>query len=283
MTPVVTVTVTDRLLHRLVAGSHAEGITELAVACTVDHDDRTLLIAEPGLDFIDGTWELPTGWVLPGETLTDALAKTLAAIGLDLDEVTGYLGHHDRIIDAEQWPARMFYFAVTATRPDRICRFALIRHWWADPCDLPQLPAPPTSSSTAAVATKTPTSRSEPQDPPLAGPLRNSAHGLSALRAGTELLIRHGTWLLRSDFCDRFVHLDTSITNGTELATIDWSAAITALGTDDLPCSSGEGRMLRLAASLIKGIPVDLRDTLTGLDARNLHLLSQAVQDTAAR
>ncbi|MEX1194138.1 MAG: NUDIX hydrolase [Dehalococcoidia bacterium] len=278
MTP--DVTVTDELLHRLVTGSHAEGITEIAVACTVDHEDRTLLIAEPGLDFIDGTWELPTGWVLPGETLTDALAKVLATVGLDLDEVTGYLGHQDRI-DAEERPDRVFYFAVTVTRPDRICRSALIGHWWADPCDLPELPAPPRSCS-AAAATTTP-SRSERQDPPLAGPLRNNVHGLSALRAGIELFIRHGTWLLRSDFCDRFVHLDTSITNGTELATIDWSAAITALGTDDLPCSGGERRMLRLAASLVEGIPVDLRDTLTGLDARNLHLVSQAVHDTAGR
>ena len=281
MTP--DVTVTDELLHRLVTGSHAEGITEIAVTCTVDHEDRTLLIAEPGLDFTGGTWELPTGWVLPGETLTDALAKALAAVGLDLDEVTGYLGHHDRIIDAEQWPTRVFYFAVTVTRPDRICRSARIRHWWADPCDLPDLPAPSGACSTTAAATTTPTSRSQPQDPPLAGPLRNNVHGLSALRAGIELFIRHGTWLLRNDFCDRFVHLDTSITNGTELATIDWFAAIAALDTDGLPCSGGEGRMLRLAASLIEGIPVDLRDTLTGLDARNLHLVSQAVLETAGR
>lgn len=277
------VTVTDELLNRLVTGSHAEGITEIAVTCTVDHEDRTLLVAEPGLDFIDNTWELPTGWVLPGETLTDALAKTLAAVDLDLDEVTGYLGHQDRIIDAEQWPSRVFYFAVTATRPDRICRSAQIRHWWADPCDLPELPTPPRSTPTAAPATTTPTSRPEPQDPPLAGPLRNHAHGMCALQAGTELFIRHSTWLLRHDFRDRFVHLDTSLTNDTELATIDWSAAITALDTGDLPCSGGEGRMLRVVASLIAGIPVDLRDTLTGLDARNLHLVSQAVQDTATR
>ena len=280
MTPIVTVT--DELLHQLVAGSHAEGITELAVACAIDHDDRTLLIAEPGLDFIDGSWELPAGWVLPGETLTDALAKTLAVIGLDLDEVTGYLGHQDRSIDAERCPDRVFYFAVTVTRPDRICRSALIGHWWADPWDLPELPAPPRSSSTPT-ATTMPTSRSEPQEAPLAGPLRNSVHGICALQAGIELFIRHGTWLHRHDFCDRFVHLDTSLTNGTELATIDWSAAIAALDTDDLPCSGGEGRMLRVVASLIEGIPVDLRDTLTGLDARNLHLVSQAVQDTAGR
>lgn len=274
------VTVTDQLLHRLVTGSHAQGITEIAVTCTIEHQDRTLLVAEPGVDFTDDTWELPTGWVLPGETLTHALAKTLAAVDLDLDEITSYLGHQDRTINPEQWPARVFYFAVTVTRPDRICRSAQIPHWWADPCDLSE---PPTTGQTPAPTTTTPTSRHQPPDPPLAGPLRNHAHGMCALQAGTELFIRHRTWLLRHDFRDRFVHLDTSPTSGTDLATIDWSAAITALETGDLPCSGGEGRMLRVAASLIAGIPVDLRDTLTGLDARNLHLVSQAVQDTATR
>lgn len=281
MTPVVTVT--DELLHQLVAGSHAEGVTELAVACTVDHDGRTLLIVDPGCDFIDGSWELPSGWVLPGETLTDALAKVLGAVGLDLDEVTDYLGHHDRVIDAEQWPARVFYFAVTATQPDRICRSALVGHWWADLGDVPDLPGPPPRCSVAPAATRTSANRRVREDPPLAEPLRTSARGLCALQAGTELFIRHATWLHRSDFRDRFVHLETSLTDDAELATIDWPAAITALDTGDLPCSSGEGRMLRLAASLVEGIPVDLRDTLTGIDARNLDLVSQAVLNTAAR
>lgn len=69
MTPVA---VTTDLLHSLVTGSHAEGVTAMAVATTVDHDGLVLLIVEPGLDFIDDTWQLPTGPVLPGETLTDA-------------------------------------------------------------------------------------------------------------------------------------------------------------------------------------------------------------------
>ena len=273
--------VTEELLHQLVASSHAEDVTEIAVACTIDHDGRTLLIAEPGLNFIDGTWELPTGWVLSGETLTDALARVLAALGLELDEVTSYLGHRDRVIDVEEVVARVFCFAVTVTRPDRVCRSALIGHWWADPCDLPQLPTSSGPCSNAAGTTRTPTSRSD-RDPPLAEPLRTWAHGLCALQAGIELFIRHGTWLHRNDFRDRFVHLDT-ITNGTELATIDWLAAIAAIDTGDLPCSGGERRMLRLAASLADGIPVDLRDALTGLDDRNLDLVSQAVLHTAGR
>jgi len=35
--------------------------------------------------------------------------------------------------------------------------------------------------------------------------------------------------------------------------------------------------MLRITASLADGIPVDLRDTLTGLDDRNIQLLITAI------
>lgn len=278
--------VTDKLLHHLVASSHAHGITELAVAAALNHDARTLLIVESGLDFIDDAWQLPTERVLPGETLTDALAKILAAIGLDIDEVTGYLGHHDEVtdtdIDAEVVCARVFCFAVTVTRPERICQSALIGHWWADPWELPDLPEPLYSAASASAATHTPARRAE-HDPPLAKALRTHARGLCAAQAGTELLIDHATWLHRSDFADRFVHLDITITGNAATATIDWPAAITALDTGELPCSSSEERMLRLAASLIQGIPVDLRDALTSLDSRNLNLVSQAVLHTADR
>jgi hypothetical protein len=52
-------------------------------------------------------------------------------------------------------------------------------------------------------------------------------------------------------------------TEGVLMATIDWPAAITALDGGGLPASGGERRVLRLAASLADGIPVDLRDAFT--------------------
>jgi hypothetical protein len=52
---------------------------------------------------------------------------------------------------------------------------------------------------------------------------------------------------------------------------------ITGLDQGHLPCSGSERRMLRIAASLADGIPVDLRDALTGLDARNTDLVRDAV------
>jgi hypothetical protein len=79
------------------------------------------------------------------------------------------------------------------------------------------------------------------------------------------------------------VHTGTGITVATELARIDWPAAITALDTGELPCSGSEGRMLRLAASLVDGIPVDLRDALTSLDTRKTDLVSRAVPHANGR
>ena len=60
------------------------------------------------------------------------------------------------------------------------------------------------------------------------------------------------------------------------MTVIDWPAAVAALGSG-LACSGGEQRMLKITASLADGIPVDLRDTLTGLDDRNVQLLITAV------
>ena len=50
------------------------------------------------------------------------------------------------------------------------------------------------------------------------------------------------------------------------MAGTDWEAAIAALNAGELPCSSGERRLLLLAASIAGGIPVSLYDTLPGID-----------------
>ncbi len=109
----------------------------------------------------------------------------------------------------------------------------------------------------------------------LAAALRAHAQGLYCLEAAAELLISQ-SWLHRADFTSQFARIQPGPAGGPETATIDWPAAITALGTS-LPCSGGEQRMLRITASLADGIPVDLRDTLTGLDDRNVQLLITAV------
>jgi len=114
-------------------------------------------------------------------------------------------------------------------------------------------------------------------DPQLQAALRAAADGLYALEAGTGMILAHGTWPAREDFrC--FIHVADSITDpGTELASIDWEAAISALDAGEFPSSSGEKRMLRLAASLAGDIPVQLGGAVTGIDDRNVGLLVKAI------
>ena len=115
----------------------------------------------------------------------------------------------------------------------------------------------------------------------LTAALRAHAAGLHPDEAGTELLIRHGGILPRDDFTG-FVHTGTSISDGTTLmAWIDWDAALTALHDGQLPVSGGERRVLQLAASIAEGFPVCLRDTVPGLDNRNLKLLVTAIRHAA--
>lgn len=120
-------------------------------------------------------------------------------------------------------------------------------------------------------------------EPQSAAALRACAAGLYHAEAACELLIAT-SWPHRADFRDRFIRAAVSISDGTTaMASIDWAAAITALAGGQLPCSGAERRLLRLAASLGDGIPVDLRDALTSLDDANLGLVTTAVRHAAGR
>jgi hypothetical protein len=111
--------------------------------------------------------------------------------------------------------------------------------------------------------------------------LRAHAAGLYPDEAGTGLLISHGGILLRDDFAG-FVHTGTSISDGTTpMAWIDWDAALSALHHGQLPASGGERRIIQLAASIAAGALVSLRETIPGLDNRNLKLLTTAIQHAA--
>jgi hypothetical protein len=123
-----------------------------------------------------------------------------------------------------------------------------------------------------------------PDAPPLAAALRACAAGFYPAEAAAELLIAHASWLCRDDFRDGYVDTGTSITDGvTAMAAIDWPAAITAIDAGDLPGSGGERRVLRLAASLADGIPVDLRDAFTGMDTDNVDRAVRAMLHASGR
>jgi hypothetical protein len=52
---------------------------------------------------------------------------------------------------------------------------------------------------------------------------------------------------------------------------------VAALESGRLPCSDSAAQILRIAASIADGIPVDLRDAVSGLDVTNIVLVAQAV------
>ena len=115
----------------------------------------------------------------------------------------------------------------------------------------------------------------------LAAGLRAHAQGLCCLEAAAELLIAQ-SWLHRDDFTSRFITVHPGVGSGKPAVVLDWPAVIAALGSS-LPCSGGEQRLLKITASLADGIPVDLRDTLTGLDDSNIQLLITAIRHASGK
>ena len=111
----------------------------------------------------------------------------------------------------------------------------------------------------------------------LAAALRTHAKGLYHAEAAVELLIGHKRWLCRSEFVSRFVWVGRALVGGGLLAVVDWPAAVKALAAGGLPCSDSEGRVLRIAASIAAGVPIDLSDCLSTLDSTNVVLVARAV------
>jgi hypothetical protein len=117
----------------------------------------------------------------------------------------------------------------------------------------------------------------------LAAALRAHAGGLFCLRAAVELLIGHRRWLLREDFRGRFVRLVPASAGDGVLAVVAWRAAARAVGAFRLSCSDSEAYVLRIAASIAEGVPVDLGTCLSTLDDTNVGLVVDAVRRASGR
>lgn len=107
--------------------------------------------------------------------------------------------------------------------------------------------------------------------------MRAGAAGLYCAVAAVELLIGQERWLRRDDFVTEFVEVAPALADGAPMAFVDWSRVVARLKGGRLACSSGEGQVLRLCASLAEGVPVDLADALTSLDAPTVVLVADAV------
>ena len=64
------------------------------------------------------------------------------------------------------------------------------------------------------------------------------------------------------------------------VAAVDFAAAADAV-QGMLPCSAGERQVLLVAASIAEGIPVDLREAVTGLDGASTALVARAIVHAA--
>ena len=108
--------------------------------------------------------------------------------------------------------------------------------------------------------------------------LYDAAEGMCADVAAVMLIDRHGHFLHEPAF-RRIIAAGSSITTGQPLAVIRWKAAIHALDSGQLPCSTSEQAILRIAASLADpGIAVNLRENLGSLDQRNIALVTDAIK-----
>jgi hypothetical protein len=109
--------------------------------------------------------------------------------------------------------------------------------------------------------------------------LRAGARGLYVEEAAVELVLRHGYWIGREDFTGRFVHgqADPDPVGDQPVAAIDWHGAVEGLERGELPCSSSELSVLKIAASLGGGCPVSLRLLLGGFDQVNIALVAEVV------
>lgn len=112
--------------------------------------------------------------------------------------------------------------------------------------------------------------------------LRAAAAGLYSTEAACELLAAT-SWPQREDFAD-FITTGTSISDGvTPMAVVNWADAVSALDSGYLSSSGAETRLLRLAASLGEGVPVDLQEALLSLDDDNIARVVGAIRHASGR
>jgi hypothetical protein len=107
------------------------------------------------------------------------------------------------------------------------------------------------------------------------------ARGLSGLESAVGLLVRHRFWLGRSDFLAVAVETERDSASGDLAAWVDFDAAIAALKSGRLPCSSSQAQLLQIAASLAIDTPVALGAALCGLDERAARAVASAVLHAA--
>ncbi|MGP4085116.1 hypothetical protein [Streptomyces sp. KR55] len=117
----------------------------------------------------------------------------------------------------------------------------------------------------------------------LANILQTVADGIPAQQAAIGLLVDHGLWIKRLAERPGLLLIDYS-GPAPEPYGVDWLKVVEALTAKDLPASSGELRILAIAASLADtAARIPLGDAVTGLDAANLDRVLKAITEANGR
>ena len=177
--------------------------------------------------------------------------------------------------------------AFYGTRPYAALREDFERRVRAPACRRHHLSAPPAAAPRHArnQQTRRPSTSKEPRDdpPPSARRPAGRRRRPARPRSRREPADGHRYWLTRPDFADEYIDTFPGITDGTAMAAVCWPEAVAALDRGQLSGSGSETRILRLAASLADGIPVDLQGALSNLDDTNLDYVVTAIRHAAGR
>ena len=99
-------------LPRMTAQAERDDIVQLVVGAVVRDGGNVLLLRRPADDFMGGIYELPSGKVDTGEDPRTALVREVKEeTGLDIADVTGYLGSFDYLSGSGK-ASRQFTFTV---------------------------------------------------------------------------------------------------------------------------------------------------------------------------
>ena len=110
--------------------------------------------------------------------------------------------------------------------------------------------------------------------------LLRAAVGDYAVEAAVLLLADSGYWLPQLQGAG-LIALDVDVDEGGPWAAVQWADLDRALRTGVVSGSGGQLRLLRAAASLADGQPVDLADLTAGVDRKELTLLLAALAHAA--
>lgn len=128
------------LNSHLVEEAKKQGVHRYVVGAVVAKNARVLLLQRPQEDFMGGIYELPSGKVEAGETLSDALYREIEEeTGLKIEKIDKYLGHFD--YESKSGKAtRQFNYVVTVFEPTEIQLQEHDKYVWINRNQLEQCP-----------------------------------------------------------------------------------------------------------------------------------------------